>query len=56
MQHILGRGQTSNGKGKEEPCRQWNFQAQWKDLNTMDVDVIATTINAMTAKEREKFL
>jgi hypothetical protein len=58
MQHILGRGQTTtnNGKGKEEPHRCWNFQAQQKDLNTMDVDVIATTMNAMTVEEREKFM
>jgi hypothetical protein len=58
MQHILGRGQTTtnNGKGREEPCRRWNFQAQRKDPNAMDVDVIATTMNTMTVEEREKFM
>ena len=56
MQWIFGRGQTTtnNGKGKEEPRRRWNFQR--KDPNAMDVDVITTTMNAMTVEEREKFM
>jgi hypothetical protein len=58
MQRILGRGQTTtkNGKGREEPRRCWNFQAQQKDPNAMDVDVIATAMNTMTVEEREKFM
>jgi hypothetical protein len=56
MQRIFGRGQTTtnNGKGKEEPRRRWNFQR--KDPNAMDVDIITTTMNAMTVEEREKFM
>jgi hypothetical protein len=56
MQQIFGRGQTTtnNGKGKEEPRRRWNFQR--KDPNAMDVDIITTTMNAMTVEEREKFM
>jgi hypothetical protein len=58
MQRILKRGQmtpnTGNRKGKEEPWRRWNFQR--KDPNVMDVDIITTTMNAMTVEEQEKFM
>jgi hypothetical protein len=54
MQRIFGRGQTTANKGKEEPRRRWNFQR--KDPNAMDVDIITTTMNAMTVEEREKFM
>jgi hypothetical protein len=58
MQCILGRGQTTtnNGKRKEEPRRHWNFQMQRRDPNAMDIDVITTTMNAMTIEKREKFM
>jgi hypothetical protein len=54
MQQIFGRGQITANKGKEEPRRRWSFQR--KDLNAMDVDIITTTMNAMTVEEREKFM
>ena len=54
MQRIFGRGQTTANKGKEEPRRRWNFQR--KDPNAMDVDIITTTMNAMTVEERENFM